>query len=259
MAASANGRYLYPIVEGAYADDADLRRRWIHEFDTRAASTPVAPGPTRPTRSQRRRRRVHGDSNDMLLLDRARRLRGPAVGDEARLRGRPPPHRRPGYLEKTLVARRCCASPTPTASARRARAYGVERSVLASRAVRRDGGAARRTATCSSPTTTTTRATTRANPGTPDDTEMVVIDLDARRRRTRTRPRSIGHRGAAATGPSTRSRRTSRRSWQCADYIEPDVVLDQGRRARRPARERDQRHHGRRQPARVRRAAGRPR
>ena len=54
-------------------------------------------------------------------------------------------------------------------------------------------------------------------------------------------------------------RPTSWRSGMCADFIEPDLVADQGRRARRPARERDLRHHRRRRPPRVRRPARRPR
>ena len=38
MAASPDGRHLYPIVEGAFLDDSDQRRRWVYEFDTRAAA-----------------------------------------------------------------------------------------------------------------------------------------------------------------------------------------------------------------------------
>jgi glycerophosphoryl diester phosphodiesterase len=34
LAGSTSGRYLYPILEGAYLDDPDLRRREILEFDT---------------------------------------------------------------------------------------------------------------------------------------------------------------------------------------------------------------------------------
>ncbi len=34
MAVSSNGRYLYPMLEGALLADADQRRRFIHEFDT---------------------------------------------------------------------------------------------------------------------------------------------------------------------------------------------------------------------------------
>ena len=64
---------------------------------------------------------------------------------------------------------------------------------------------------------------------------------------------------SAATGPSTRWPRTSSRSEQGADFIEPDLVVDQGRRARRPPRERDRRHHRRRRASRVRRPPARPR
>ena len=35
MGGSSDGRYLYPVVEGAFTDDSDQRRRWIYEFDTR--------------------------------------------------------------------------------------------------------------------------------------------------------------------------------------------------------------------------------
>ena len=34
MGGSADGKHLYPILEGAFTDDADQRRRWIYEFDT---------------------------------------------------------------------------------------------------------------------------------------------------------------------------------------------------------------------------------
>ncbi len=34
MAGSRDGRFLYPITEGAFVDDPDQRRRTIYEFDT---------------------------------------------------------------------------------------------------------------------------------------------------------------------------------------------------------------------------------
>src|SRR5680860_484768 len=34
MGGSQDGRYLYPVAEGAFTDDSDQRRRWIYEFDT---------------------------------------------------------------------------------------------------------------------------------------------------------------------------------------------------------------------------------
>ena len=87
------------------------------------------------------------------------------------------------------------------------------------------------------------------DPGTPDDTEMIIIDLrtSAADGRARRAP-SIGHRGASGYRPEhtlavlrdghpavRRLHRARRR-------------LDQGRRPRRPARERDRRHHRRRRP-----------
>lgn len=38
MAGSQDGRYLYPVLEGAYLADEDQRRRVIHQFDTRTGA-----------------------------------------------------------------------------------------------------------------------------------------------------------------------------------------------------------------------------
>jgi glycerophosphoryl diester phosphodiesterase len=38
MGQSHKGRFLYPIVEGAFTDDPVLRRRFVYEFDTRTAA-----------------------------------------------------------------------------------------------------------------------------------------------------------------------------------------------------------------------------
>ena len=38
LAASGNGRWLYPVVEGKLASDPVERRRWIYEFDTRTGA-----------------------------------------------------------------------------------------------------------------------------------------------------------------------------------------------------------------------------
>ena len=50
MGGSADGKHLYPILEGAFTDDADQRRRWIYEFDTTSGHYTASAGPTRPTR-----------------------------------------------------------------------------------------------------------------------------------------------------------------------------------------------------------------
>jgi glycerophosphoryl diester phosphodiesterase len=59
--------------------------------------------------------------------------------------------------------------------------------------------------------------------GTPDDTELVVIDLE----RERVRPDGVtvvGHRGASGDRPEHTLAAYEQAILQCADYIEPDVV-----------------------------------
>ncbi|PRZ07691.1 glycerophosphoryl diester phosphodiesterase [Isoptericola sp. CG 20/1183] len=60
-------------------------------------------------------------------------------------------------------------------------------------------------------------------PGTPDDTEMVVVDLE--RQRTRDDGVTVvGHRGASGYRPEHTLAAYEQAILQCADYIEPDVV-----------------------------------
>ena len=76
LAGSKNGRYLYPIIEGSYADETDLRRREIHEFDTKCGRVhrPHLELRDRPG-AERHRRRLHGEER-RAADRRARRLRG---------------------------------------------------------------------------------------------------------------------------------------------------------------------------------------
>ena len=96
-------------------------------------------------------------------------------------------------------------------------------------------------------------------PGTPDDTEMIVVDPDATIPAAESEHTVIAHRGASGYRPEHTLAAYELAIRQCADVIEPDVVIDQGRRAGRPARERDRRDHRRRQPRRVRRSQAPPR
>ena len=62
------------------------------------------------------------------------------------------------------------------------------------------------------------------NPGTPDDTEMVIIDPDAK---APTHPHSatlIGHRGSSGTRPEHTLASYEQAILACAEFIEPDVV-----------------------------------
>ena len=170
-AARPTASYLYPILEGAFTDDADQRRRWIYEFDTTTGHyTGQALGLPDRRGDQRRRRRLHGEEGQAARR-RARQLRRPRRCVQADLRGRPQAHRRERATPRSRSSSTSSRSPTPTASAgppRPARTASVTPSRSPSSRWRRWSSCA--TATCSSPTTTTIPATTpgtRAPPTTP--------------------------------------------------------------------------------------------
>ena len=141
LAGSRDGRFLYPITEGAFVDDPDQRRRTIYEFDTPPAPTRAAPGPTRRTRTPTSSA-TRSSRQARAARHRARRLPGPGLGDEARVPGRPLLGRRRGLRAQDAGPRRAeDREPRPPRLRRRLR-HG--RPVLAARAVVRDGGAAAR-------------------------------------------------------------------------------------------------------------------
>ncbi|MFE6964433.1 esterase-like activity of phytase family protein [Agromyces sp. NPDC057679] len=220
LAASKNGRYLYPIVEGSYADDADLRRREIHEFDTkRGAYT----GRTWSYEADQEAN-VIGDAftvknNVLLVVERddfegeqsvTKRVYGV---DLTRTDA-------DGRLEKTLVLDALrIANPSGIGAGD---GYGTgevfslpvqsfetivqlkDGRLLIGNDNNYPGNDAR-------------------VPGTPDDTEFAVIDLD----RTKIEPEQvtvIGHRGASGYRPEHTLAAYEQAIVQCADYIEPDVV-----------------------------------
>jgi glycerophosphoryl diester phosphodiesterase len=61
-------------------------------------------------------------------------------------------------------------------------------------------------------------------PGTPDDTELIVINFQRPRDRGRHAPLVIGHRGASGYRPEHTLAAYEQAIVQCADYIEPDLV-----------------------------------
>lgn len=220
MAASANGRYLYPVVEGSYADDADLRRREILEFDTRAGQYT---GRTWSYQTDQEPN-VIGDAftvrGDVLILIERDDFEGEQSVTkrvyEVDLRRTDAE----GYLQKTLVLD----------ALRIANPYGIgagdgygtgevfslpvqsfetvvqlkDGSLLIGNDNNYPGNDAR-------------------IPGTPDDTEFAVIDLD----KTKIEPSTvslIGHRGASGSRPEHTLAAYETAIVQCADYIEPDVV-----------------------------------
>lgn len=220
LAASANGRYLYPIVEGSYADDADLRRREIHEFDTkRGAYT----GRTWSYQTDQEPN-VIGDAftvkNDVLLVVERDDFEGEQAVTKRVYQVDLKQTSAEGYLEKTLVLDALrIANPDGIGAGD---GYGTgevfslpvqsfetivqlrDGRLLIGNDNNYPGNDAR-------------------IPGTPDDTEFAVIDLE----RTKIEPEHvtvIGHRGASGYRPEHTLAAYEQAIVQCADYIEPDVV-----------------------------------
>ncbi|RZS68547.1 glycerophosphoryl diester phosphodiesterase [Agromyces ramosus] len=220
LAASVDGRYLYPVIEGSYADDADLRRREIHEFDTRRGEYT---GRTWSYQADQEAN-VIGDAftvrNDVLLLIERDDFEGAQSVTkrvyEVDLRRADAQ----GYLEKTLVLDALrIANPDGIGAGD---GYGTgavfslpvqsfetvlqlkDGNLLIGNDNNFPGNDAR-------------------IPGTPDDTEFAVVDLD----KVKIEPSDVtlvGHRGASGHRPEHTLASYETAIVQCADYIEPDVV-----------------------------------
>jgi glycerophosphoryl diester phosphodiesterase len=219
-AMASSGRYLYPVVEGALADDTDVRRRWIYQFDTRRGEYTGK----RWAYQTDQQANVIGDAfatgrDTMLLIER-----DDFEGDQAVTKrvyeidlGR---KGRDGFVKKELVVDALrIANPR---GIDKGEGYGLGdtfslpvQSFETALFVDRDtlligndnnypGNDARVT-------------------GTPDDTEMALVDL-RKKRVTDDGVTVVGHRGASGYRPEHTLAAYETAINQCADYIEPDVV-----------------------------------
>jgi glycerophosphoryl diester phosphodiesterase len=219
-AMASSGRYLYPVVEGALADDTDVRRRWIYQFDTRRGEYTGK----RWAYQTDQQANVIGDAfatgrDTMLLIER-----DDFEGDQAVTKrvyeidlGR---KGRDGFVKKELVVDALrIANPR---GIDKGEGYGlgdtfslpvqsfetvlfVDRdTLLIGNDNNYPGNDARVT-------------------GTPDDTEMALVDL-RKKRVTDDGVTVVGHRGASGYRPEHTLAAYETAINQCADYIEPDVV-----------------------------------
>ena len=223
MAASQDGRHLYPIVEGQLANDPVARRRIISEFDVRRQRyTGKTWAYAVDTDAN-----VVGDAHmtgkhSLVVVERDDFEGAKAVTKRVykvelnRTEGA-------GFVRKSLVVDLLkIANPDRIGTATSPGAYGigsefsfpfqsVETVVplggnryLFANDNNFPGNAAR-------------------YPGRPDDTEMIIVDL----RKVRTDAPTavlIGHRGASGYRPEHTLASYELAIRQCADYIEPDVV-----------------------------------
>jgi glycerophosphoryl diester phosphodiesterase len=224
MAASKNGRFLYPIVEGALTTDTQLRRRWIYEFDTRRNEYT----------GQRWAYETDGDPyviGDAVMTDGGRIVlieRDDFDGTrsvtkklyEVRL-GRQDGE---GFLRKSLVAdllyienpNGIPANP-PSGAFGLGNPFSFPMQSVESLLVLRDGRLL--IANDNNYPGNAARVT-----GTPDDTEMIII-APARRHEADALDRVvIGHRGASGYRSEHTLESYELAIRMCAAYIEPDVV-----------------------------------
>ncbi|PUB32326.1 glycerophosphoryl diester phosphodiesterase [Promicromonospora sp. AC04] len=219
-ALAGSGRYLYPVVEGKLADDADARRRWIYQFDTRRGEYTGK----RWAYQTDQEADVIGDAfstgrDSMLLIER-----DDFEGDQSVTKrvyeidlDRTD---RDGYVRKELVVDALRIENPRGIDAGEGYGLGdtfalpvqsfetvlfVDRNTLL---IGNDnnypGNDARTT-------------------GTPDDTEMALVDLK-KERVVDDGVTVVGHRGASGYRPEHTLASYETAINQCADYIEPDVV-----------------------------------
>jgi glycerophosphoryl diester phosphodiesterase len=228
MAAGEGGRYLYPIVEGSFADDPVLRRRYIYQFDTRRNRYT---GRTWQYETDTDNN-VIGDAfmvkkNRILLIERDD-FEGPVSVTKRLYQIDLSRTDHDGFVDKRLVLDLLkIANPDEIGVASSPGAYGVGdpfsfplQSVEV--VVPLDDGRILVGNDNNYP------GSNGRVPGTPDDTEMIVIDL---RRRVPGAPDHgatvIGHRGASGYRPEHTLAAYELAILQCADYIEPDLVSTQ--------------------------------
>lgn len=220
MGASPDGRYLYPVVEGALNDDGDRRRRWIHQYDVRAA----AYTDRRWAYQTDQVANVIGDafmtgSKTLLLVERDD-FEGPASVTKRVYSidlGRTDAD---GYVQKELLFD----------------ALDVENPDLIGDGTGYGTGEQWSLPVQSFETIVRLRdgrflvandnnypGNSARNPGTPDDTEMAIISLE-KVKVDRDHATVIGHRGASGYRPEHTLAAYEQAILQCADYIEPDLV-----------------------------------
>ena len=224
MAGSANGRYLYPILEG-YLDGDDKRTRVISQFDTRL------------NRYTGRTWKYQTDTDDNLVGDvfmtAANRLlvleRDDFWGSRSVTKRvyqvNLNQQEKDGFLAKKLVVDLLkIDNPAGIGTKTDGDAYGVGRTfsfpfqsvetvvqLADGRLLFADdnnypGNDARR-------------------PGVPDNTEMIVVDLQKKRVAANPNQHIVfAHRGASGYRPEHTLAAYELAIQQCADYIEPDLV-----------------------------------
>jgi glycerophosphoryl diester phosphodiesterase len=233
MAASKDGKTLYPIVEGAFNDDPVRRRRFIYEFDTETSSYT---GRTWQYETDQAGDLV-GDAfsvgrGQLLIIERDD-FEGPKSVVKRLYRIDLRHTDADGFVRKELVVDLLrIANPDHIGEAADPGAYGVSDpfafALQSVETVLQMADGRILVALDNNYPSSNGRV-----PGTPDDTEMIVVDLrkddDERHHSGKDddedpKATVIGHRGAAGYRPEHTLASYETAILMCADYIEPDLV-----------------------------------
>ncbi|MGY4643007.1 esterase-like activity of phytase family protein [Cellulomonas sp. URHB0016] len=221
MAGSRDGRFLYPITEGAFVDDPVQRRRTIYEFDTAGGAYT---GRTWAYQTHQDAD-VVGDAfmtgrHELLLIERDD-FQGAASVVKRVYRVDLDHTDADGFVTKSLVLDALkIANPAHLGSGD---GYGTDDPfslpVQSFETVvqLRDGRLL--IANDNNYPGNATRI-----PGTPDDTEMDVVELRQTKPSKPGEVTVIGHRGASGYRPEHTLASYETAILMCADYIEPDLV-----------------------------------
>jgi glycerophosphoryl diester phosphodiesterase len=237
MAGSADGSTLYPIVEGALVDDTDKRRRVIYEFDTMTSTYTGRIWQYQTDQAVD----VIGDAfmlgkNSIMIIERDD-LQGPQSVIKRLYKIDLQRTDDEGFVRKDLILDALrIANPDQIGVAANPSAYGVADPFafalqsFETALVLTDGRIL--LANDNNYPGSNGRV-----PGTPDDTEMVVIgfrapeddhqddaDDDWINWGSDREPIVIGHRGASGYRPEHTLAAYETALLMCADYIEPDLV-----------------------------------
>ncbi|GAA1873604.1 esterase-like activity of phytase family protein [Myceligenerans crystallogenes] len=220
MAGSADGRYLYPVVEGKLVDDTQARRRWIYQFDLRGGKYTGK----RWAYQTDREVNVMGDAfmtgrSKMLLIERDDFQGAESVIKrvyEIDLANTD----REGFVRKTLVVDALGIDNPRGIDAGEGYGLGATFSLPVQSFetvlfVDRD--------TLLIGNDNNYPGNDARVDGTPDDTEMALVDL-RRKAVTDDGVTVVGHRGASGYRPEHTLAAYEQAILQCADYIEPDLV-----------------------------------
>ena len=224
MGGSVDGRHLYPILEGAFLDDTDQRRRWIYEFDTTSGQYTG----NRWAYQVDEATNVVGDAftvkKNKLLVDERDNYDGAAAVFKRIYEIDLKHQDAQGFVEKALVVDLLTiANPDHIGFTKSPGAYGVA-DPFAFPFVSVETVVELRDGRLLIANDNNYPGDDARHPGTPDDTEMVLLDLRRAEAPAEHTATLIGHRGSSGTRPEHTLASYEQAIQACADFIEPDLV-----------------------------------